>query len=456
MESLKNLSQMMNTNRLNRSNNSIDQRINSLQKLKSVLIELETDIQMALMSDLGKSEFESYATEIGFILEEIKYTTKNIKSWVKRKRVPTPLALMPGKSYIYPEPHGVVLIIAPWNYPLQLALSPLIGAIAAGNTVVLKPSELAPHTSLVIEKIITRVFDPFDVKVVLGGVEVAEELLKQKWDYIFFTGSTAVGRIVMKAAANFLTPVTLELGGKSPCIVEESANIDLAAKRIVWGKFVNCGQTCVAPDYVLVHESLQDKLIEQISKYLKIFYTSEIHKSPDYPRIIGERHIDRLRKLIIPSKVAIGGEVDSVAKFIAPTILRDVSWEDEVMKDEIFGPILPILTYQKFDEIFSSIKRYSKPLALYFFSENKSRTDEVLSKLSFGGGCVNDTVIHLANPHLPFGGIGESGVGAYHGKKSFDTFSHFKSVFHQSRLIDIPVRYPPYKGKMGILRFFLN
>ncbi len=428
-----------------------------LESLKKAILQSESEINSALKSDLGKSAFETYTTEIGFILEEISYTLKNLESWASIKKVKTPLALFPGKSYIHPEPYGVVLIISPWNYPFQLCLSPFIGAFAAGNKVVLKPSEFAPQTASIIKKIILSVFSADEVCVVEGALEETQILLKQKFDYIFFTGSTAVGKIMMKAAAEHLTPVTLELGGKSPCLIEESANIDIAAKRIAWGKFLNAGQTCVAPDYVLVPESMQDEFINKLQSYLILFYSENIKTSADYPRIVNHKHFDRLKELLIPEKIAIGGELDRDENFIGPTVMKNVSWTDKVMEDEIFGPILPVIPYKDLNTAIQNILKYPKPLAFYVFSESFHKQQEIISKVPFGGGCVNDTVVHLANPNLPFGGVGTSGIGSYHGQKSFDTFSHYKSVYQQGTVVDIPLRYPPYnESKLNWIKFFLR
>jgi aldehyde dehydrogenase (NAD+) len=431
-------------------------RKKKIAHLKEVILKHEVLINKALKDDLGKSVFESYATEIGFILDEISYILKHFDQWVKPKKVKTPLPLLPGKSIIYSEPYGVVLIISPWNYPFQLCLSPLLGAIAAGNKVVIKPSEFAPHTTTAIRKILNEVFTDKEVCLIDGGVNETQDLLAQNFDYIFFTGSTAVGKIVMKAAAENLTPVTLELGGKSPCLIEESADIDLAAKRCAWGKFINAGQTCVAPDYALVPEHLQEKFIQKIKSYIQSFYGENIKNSQDYPRIINEKHFERLKDLIITHKVAVGGDFHREDKFLAPTIMRDVNWDDKIMQDEIFGPILPVLPYKDLHEAIDKIISFPKPLAFYVFTRNEKRKAEILSRVPFGGGCVNDTVIHLANPNLPFGGVGTSGIGSYHGKKSFDTFSHSKSVFEQKLKVDIPLRYPPYDGKLSWLKFFIR
>lgn len=427
-----------------------------LQSLKKAISQKEAAINKALKDDLGKSAFESYVTEVGFILEEIGYILKHLEEWTQDKKVKTPLTLFPGKSFIHPEPYGVVLIISPWNYPFQLCLSPVIGAIAAGNRVVIKPSEFAPHTSAVIKNLMSEIFKENEVQVVEGALEETQILLKQRFDYIFFTGSTTVGKIMMKAAAENLTPVTLELGGKSPCLIEESANIDVAAKRCAWGKFINAGQTCVAPDYVLVPKKLQGEFIEKMRAHLKTFYGESAKNSQDYPRIVNEKHFDRLSALIMPEKVAIGGNLIREEKFIDPTIMQDVSFEDKVMEDEIFGPVLPIIPYENLDEAIEKILSLPKPLAFYVFSENSAKQKSIIEKIPFGGGCVNDTVIHLANPNLPFGGVGTSGIGSYHGQKSFDTFTHYKSVFQQGTKVDIPLRYPPYEGKLNWLKLLIR
>lgn len=434
----------------------VSTRKSKLEQLKKVILEKEPEITKALRADLGKSDFETYATEVGFILDEIKFILKNIEKWTEPKKVKTPLTLFPGRSVIYPEPYGVVLIISPWNYPFQLCLSPFIGAYAAGNRVVIKPSEYASETSKIIQKIMDAVFDKEEVIVVEGAVEETTALLQQKFDYIFFTGSTMVGKVVMKAAAENLTPVTLELGGKSPCLIEESANLDVAAKRCVWGKFLNAGQTCVAPDYILVPRKLQDEFVSKMQHYVSSFYGSDPKASSDYPRIINHKHFDRLQNLIDPTKISFGGKSHRDEKYLSPTIMKNVSWEDKIMEDEIFGPVLPVIPYDSLDEAINKILSLPKPLAFYVFSENDRRKKEVLAKVPFGGGCVNDTVIHLANPNLPFGGVGTSGIGSYHGQKSFDTFTHFKSVFEQGTKVDIPLRYPPYEGKLSWLKLFIR
>lgn len=441
----------------NEGHPEVSLRKKRLEDLKKSIIKNENEISQALKKDLGKSTFESYTTEIGFILEEIGHTLKHLEDWVKVKKVKTPLTLFPGKSSIHAEPYGVILIISPWNYPFQLCLSPFIGAIASGNRVVVKPSEFAKETSAIIKKILSDVFKETEVVVVEGGLEETQILLKQKFDYLFFTGSTAVGKVMMKAAAEYLTPVTLELGGKSPCLIEESANLDVAAKRIAWGKFMNAGQTCVAPDFILVPKKLQDEFIEKLKKHLNLFYSGNIKSSDDYSRIVNNRHFDRLKALVIDEKVAIGGEMNREENFISPIVMKNVEWTDKVMEDEIFGPILPIIPYDKLDDAIKNILEYPKPLAFYFFSENLRLHKSVIAKIPFGGGCINDTVVHLANPNLPFGGVGTSGIGSYHGQKSFDTFTHYKSLYQQGSLVDIPLRYPPYNDKkLNWIKLFLR
>lgn len=427
-----------------------------LESLRMCIRKNERGIGQALLEDLGKSHFESYSSEIGIVLEEIRFMLKHVERWSRPRAVSTPLVIFPGRSCIYPEPYGVVLNISPWNYPFQLSLSPLIGAVAAGNRVVLKPSEFTLKTAAVIRSIIEEVFEPTEAVVIEGSVKETEILLKQRFDYLFFTGSTGVGKIVMRAAAEHLTPVTLELGGKSPCLIEASADIDLAAKRCAWGKFINAGQTCVAPDYVLIQRELQARFIDRVSDYLIQFYGENPEASKDYARIVNDRHFERLADLLIPEKIVIGGQKNPATRFFSPTVMRDVSWDDKVMGDEIFGPVLPVVPYDDFDDAVNRIRDASKPLAFYFFSKDNARIQEVIRKVPFGGGCINDTVVHLANPHLPFGGIGPSGMGNYHGKRSFDSFTHYKSVYRQVPKMDLPIRYPPYEGKLKWLKLFLR
>ncbi len=421
-------------------------RIEKLKILRKAIIENEKEIIEALKKDLNKAPFEAYETEIGIVLEEIRYTIKHLSKWTKCKKVKTPLKHFPSSSYIYSEPYGVILIMAPWNYPFQLVLAPLIGAIAAGNCSIVKPSDYSKHTSRLINKLIRENFDESFIAVVQGGREVNKTLLDEKFDYIFFTGSVSVGKIVMEAASKHLTPVTLELGGKSPCIVDKTANIDLAAKRIVWGKFLNAGQTCVAPDYLLVDHSVKDKLISSIVKYITQFYGTNPLSNKDYPKVINEKHFNRLLNLIQNENIVFGGQSNAKTMHIAPTIIDDVTCESLIMKEEIFGPLLPVLEFGKLNEAISLVNKYPKPLALYLFTQDKKKERYVIDNSCFGGGCINDTIIHITNPLLSFGGVGESGMGGYHGKASFDTFSHKKSVMKKSNLLDIPLRYPPFKN----------
>lgn len=432
----------------------LDFRIEKLRALKKSIKNNEKQILEALWVDLHKSEFEAYATEIGIILEEINFAIKHLKSWSKTKKVRTPLTHFLSSSYIYSEPYGVSLIISPWNYPFQLLISPLIGSIAAGNCAMLKPSENAPKTTEIIIKIIEESFSEEFVCVVeaYGGKESSEALLKEAFDYIFFTGSVPVGKIVMEAASKHLTPVTLELGGKSPCIVDKDADIKLAAKRIAWGKFINAGQTCVAPDYILVHKSVKEKLLTEMSGYIKEFFGENPEKSNDFPRIINERQFDRLLGLLGSGKIVTGGEYNRAEKYIAPTIIDNITWNDPIMLDEIFGPILPILEFEDLGQVIEMVNSRPKPLALYFFSNNKKHQDRIIDRISYGGGCINDTIMHVASPYLPFGGVGASGMNAYHGRGSYDVFSHKKSVTKKSNSIDVKIRYAPYNDKIKLLK----
>jgi aldehyde dehydrogenase (NAD+) len=427
-------------------------RIEQLNKLKESIIKNEEEIMKALKKDLNKSSFESYTTEIGFTLDEIKYTIKHLSDWARPKRAKTPLIHFLSSSYVYSEPYGIVLIISPWNYPFQLSIAPLVGAIAAGNCAIVKPSEYSPNTSKIIENIIKESFDESYITVVRGGREVSESLLNEEFDYIFFTGSVAVGKIVMKAASKYLTPVTLELGGKSPCIVDETANIELAAKRIIWGKFINAGQTCVAPDYLLVHYSVKDKLINNMKKYITEFYGINPCNNKDYPKIINKKHYTRLLGLMKCGNIAFGGQCNDKTNHISPTIIENITWECPIMKEEIFGPLLPVIEFENITEVVTAVNKHPKPLALYLFTNNKEREKYVIDNTSFGGGCINDTIVHLATPYMPFGGVGNSGMGGYHGKASFETFSHKKSIMKKSNLIDIPLRYPPFKNKIKLIK----
>lgn len=421
-------------------------RISALEKLQKLIKTHEQDIMVALKEDLNKTEFDSYLTEIAVLIEEIKFTLKNIQKWAKPRKVKSSLLTFGSKSFIYPEPYGVTLIISPWNYPFQLAMAPLIGSIAAGNTAIIKPSELTPHTSALMANLIGEYFPEEYISVVEGGIEISDRLLAEKWDYIFFTGSVPVGRIIMQAAAKHLTPVTLELGGKSPAIVHEDAHLTHAAKRLVWGKFVNAGQTCVAPDYTYVHSNIKELFIAEVKKAIKDIYTSDPMETGNFTKIVSDKHFHRLTAFLNNGQLEYGGRTDTEKRMIEPTILNDISWSDPIMEDEIFGPILPILEYSDLDSIIMKIKDRPKPLALYLFTESDKVQEAVLKHISFGGGCINDTVLHLSSPHLPFGGVGDSGMGAYHGKGSFDIFSHEKSMLKQSTKFDLPFRYPSEKA----------
>jgi len=435
---------------------NIQFRKKTLIKLLHSIEENESRIIEALFKDFKKPEFEAVLTETNYVISDLKNTIKNLKCWAKPKRVLPSILNFPSSDFIYSEPYGKVLVISPWNYPFQLALCPLIAAVAAGNSVVLKPSELTPNTSSIIAEIISNVFSKNHVDVIEGGVEVSQNLLSQKWDYIFFTGSVAVGKIVAKAAAEYMTPLTLELGGKNPCIIDETANIKLAAKRIVWGKFINAGQTCIAPDYLLVQKKVKSQLVEHLKQEIVNAYSDNPELSPDYTRIINTRNWDRLKNLIEPEKILFGGQNNSEDCYLAPTLIDESSFESLVMKEEIFGPILPILTYENESELDAIISKYDKPLSLYVFTTKNKFAEKIIQKFSFGGGCINDTVIHFSNNRLPFGGVGHSGIGAYHGEMSFDTFSHKKAIVKKANWLDLPLRYAPYKGKLTLIRKILK
>lgn len=427
-------------------------RKEQLKKLYNLIKDSEDEILNALKSDLNKSEYEAYMTEIGFALEEITTLIKGIKKWSKPKKVKSPLSQFPAKSYIYKEAYGVCLIISPWNYPFQLAIAPLAGALAAGNCAIIKPSEFSVNTSKLLRKLINKNFDESYIKVIEGESTVSQQLLAEKFDYIFFTGSTNVGKIVMNEAAKHLTPVTLELGGKSPCIIDNTANLKLAAKRIVWGKFLNAGQTCIAPDYILVDELIKDRLIDYLKSSIKELFNLDEH----YPKIINEKHYKRLLSLLDNEDVVYGGKGYINTLQIEPTIIDNVNWESKIMEEEIFGPLLPIITFSNLEEVIKLVNLKPKPLALYFFSNSKENQNLILNNISYGGGCINDTIVHLASAHLPFGGVGNSGIGSYHGKASFDTFSHKKSIMKRSNRIDIPLRYPPFSKSTKLLKRFLK
>lgn len=436
--------------------NDIGYRKETLKKLLYNIQKSEDLIVKALYDDFKKPEFEAVLTETNYVISDLKDTIKNIHKWAKRKRVFPSLLNFPSRDSIYKEPYGNVLVIAPWNYPFQLALCPLISAVAAGNRVVLKPSELTPHTSAIIAKIIEKTFHINHVEVFEGGVEISNKLLAQRWDYIFFTGSVAVGKVVAKAAAENLTPVTLELGGKNPCIVDETANLKLAAKRIVWGKFINAGQTCIAPDYVLVQKNMKVNFITFLIEEIIKAYGKKMEKSPDFARIINTKNWLRLANMIESEKVIFGAETDANKLYISPTLLEEPALDSAVMKEEIFGPILPILTYETEADIENIVSRYEKPLSFYIFSENKSFAKKLIQTYSFGGGCINDTVVHFSNKRLPFGGVGHSGIGAYHGQLSFDIFSHHKAIVKKANWLDLPMRYAPYKDKLGPIKRILS
>jgi len=434
----------------------VEFRIAQLKKLAQLIQEYEQQILDAVYADLRKPAIEAFGSEILVTLTEIKYVLKNIKAWVKPKKVATPINLFPSSSYIYPEPFGVVLVVAPWNYPFSLMMQPLIGAIAAGNCAILKSSEHAPHTSSVITQMINANFDPSFITAIEGGIETSQALLAEKFDYIFFTGGTAIGKIVLEAAAKHLTPVTLELGGKSPCIVDADCNLETTAKRIVWGKFYNAGQTCVAPDYLLVQKSIKPALIEKLLEYVKTFFGEDPQQSSDFSRIVNHRQFDRLVSLLDEGKILIGGKSDRADQFIAPTLIDEVSPNSKMMAEEIFGPILPILEYGQIEEAIAFVNDQPKPLALYLFSNDKQKQERILQETSFGGGCFNDTIMHLGNPDLPFGGVGNSGMGSYHGKASFDTFTHRKSLLKSSFRFDLKWRYPPYTMTLDTLKKFIK
>ena len=435
---------------------SIEFRRAQLQKLTQLIKEHEQKILDAVYADLRKPAIEAFGSEILVTLSEIKFVLKHLKDWMKPQKVATPINLFPSSSYIYAEPLGVVLIVAPWNYPFALTIQPLIGAIAAGNCAILKPSEHTPHTSKAIADMINANFDPNFITAIEGGIDINQALLAEKFDHIFFTGGTAIGKIVMEAAAKHLTPVTLELGGKSPCIVDDDCNLETTAKRIIWGKFYNAGQTCVAPDYLLVQKSIKPALIEKLLECVKTFFGEDPQQSADFGRIVNHRQFDRLVNLLDDGKILIGGHSDRGDRFIAPTIIDQVSPNSKIMADEIFGPILPILEYDQISEAIAFVNAQPKPLALYLFSSNKSNQERILQEISFGGGCFNDTIMHLGNPELPFGGVGNSGMGCYHGKSTFDTFTHRKSVLKNSFRFDLKWRYPPYTMTLETLKKFIN
>ena len=427
-------------------------RLTQLRNLDRNMHEMESEILDALKKDLNKDHFEGYETELGLVYEEIRKTMKHLPKWIKFKRVKTPLLHFLSFSYVVPEAYGNILIMSPWNYPFQLAMIPLIGAIAAGNCVVLKPSEYSFNTAEVIEKLIKKTFDDNYISIVRGGRDANKTLLDEKFDYIFFTGSPTVGQLVMTQAAKYLTPITLELGGKSPCIVGKTADIKLAAKRIVWGKFLNSGQTCIAPDYLLVHESVKDELIKNMHFYIHEFYGEHPEKCEYYPRIINEKHFNRLQGLMKDGNIVVGGNVNPETRQIEPTLIENVKLDDPIMQEEIFGPLFPVITFREIQEVNKIVSSKPKPLAFYLFTTDKKVIHQCMKRLSFGGGCINDTVMHIANSNLPFGGVGNSGMGSYHSKLTFDTFTHYKAILRKSNLFDIEMRYPPFNNKLNTLR----
>ena len=433
-------------------------RVAALKKLRDTVRKYEPEIVSALREDLGKSDFESYMCEVGMALSEISYMIKKTRRFAKERRVHTPLAQFASRSYQKPSPYGNTLIMSPWNYPFLLSVDPLADAVAAGNTVILKPSAYSPATSAVIERIVAETFDPQHVAVVTGGRAENAGLLEQKFDMIFFTGSQNVGKEVLRRAAEHLTPAVLELGGKSPCIVDESAKIPLAAKRIVFGKFLNCGQTCVAPDYILCQSSVKEELMREIVAQIKQQLGDEPLKESDYGRIVNRKHFERICGLIDPAKVICGGETDAEKLQISPTVMGDITWDDPVMGEEIFGPLLPVLTFESFGELVPLLADKPKPLALYLFSRDKAHIKEITERCAFGGGCINDVIIHLATTEMGFGGVGESGMGTYHGKAGFEAFSHVKSIVNKKNWIDLPMRYRPYRRGLyaRLLRRFLK
>jgi len=434
----------------------VEFRRQQLQKLRKVLKENEQVIIDALHRDFRKSPFETYGTEIAIVLEEINLILKKLQSWASPKRVRTSIVHWPARSYFYTEPYGVTLIIGAWNYPLQLTLNPLVGAIAAGNCAVIKPSEIAGETSRVVAEMIRNNFSPEYLTAVEGGAGVSQELLSQKFDFIFFTGSMPVGKIVMQRAAEQLIPVALELGGKSPVIVDADAKLEVAARRIVWGKFINAGQTCVAPDYLLVHEKVKNKFLALLVQAIRQLYGENPAASPDYPRIVNHKNFDRLRNYLTNGRIVTGGQTIPEQNYIAPTILDQISWDDPIMQAEIFGPILPVLEFNSLAAAIQEINARPRPLAFYFFSENRRNQKQIVREIDFGGGCINETVAHVGSSHLPFGGVGHSGIGRYHGKASFETFSYQKSILDKATWLDVPLRYPPYLDKLRWIKLIMN
>lgn len=439
-------------NFFNQKTLNYDFRIKQLEKLKQMLKDYEDDIYHALRDDLNKSNFETFTTELSVLYTEIDFALKHLKEWIKPEKVKTPLTHKGTKNYIYKEPYGVTLIISAWNYPLQLAIAPAIGAIAAGNTIVIKPSEAAASTSRLLLNMVKATFSKEYFTVIEGDAKTSQALLSESFDYIFYTGSARVGKIIMKRASENLTPVTLELGGKSPAIINQDANIKLAAKRIAWGKFTNAGQTCVAPDFIYIHDKIKNKFLRALIKQIKALYGKNPLKNKNYVRIINENHYKHVEKFLDDGTIVYGGHRDEDKLLIEPTLLDNTAWDDSVMKEEIFGPVLPILSFESLDDVLNNLQKVEKPLALYYFGEDESQQEKVITSISFGGGSINDTLYHLANPHLPFGGVGKSGMGSYHGKHSFNTFSHQKSIMKQTTKFDIPFRYPGGKLTESIIK----
>jgi len=434
----------------------ISKRKKLLRNLKKEILSNEDKIFRALNDDLRKSNYETYLTEIGILISEIDLFLSNLEKWAKPKKVKSSLLSFPSSDYIYSEPYGKVLILSPWNYPFQLAILPLMSAVAAGNTVVLKPSEHAPNTSSLIKEMVEKIFDKSHALVIEGAADTASKLLEYRWDYIFFTGSVKIGKIVAAAAAKHLTPTTLELGGKNPCIIDDTIDLKLTSRRIVWGKFVNAGQTCIAPDFLIVKRNIKEQLIHHLSKEIERAYGKNPKESEDYPRIVNKTNLFRLSNLIKETKILFGGEYDSDSCYFSPTIIDEPRIDSPIMNEEIFGPILPIISYDDENQIEKLISKYEKPLALYVFSTNKKFSEKIIRKYSFGGGAINDTIIHVGNPNLPFGGVGHSGIGAYHGKASFDLLSHKKSIVKKGNWLDIKIRYAPYKGKLEYVKKFFK
>lgn len=435
---------------------SIPFRKQVLRRLLTEVNAREEAVIEALNKDLKKSPFESVVTEISYLQAEIKHSLKHIDQWSRTERRSASLASFPAYSKVFKDPYGVTLHIAPWNYPFQLSLTPLVSAVAAGNTVVLKPSEYSAHTSALLAEIVKAVFDEYHVTVVQGDAAVSQELLKHQWDYIFFTGSVSVGKLVAQAAAQHLTPTTLELGGKSPCIVDASAPLELSARRIVWGKFLNAGQTCIAPDFVLVHHSVYDDFLMALKIAIETAYSKAADQSEDYGRMIHAKHIKRMKVFIAEATVYYGGEINPETRYVQPTILTGVTKEHQVMQEEIFGPVLPVISYEHQEEIEEWLAHFPNPLAFYIFSKNKQWAEQLLTHYRYGQAAVNDTIMMIAEPNLPFGGVGESGHGSYHAKYGFDTFSREKPVLYRATWLDIPLRYAPYKGKLGALKGLLR